>query len=103
MFGSEKKNFLLRCASIFWNGFIKTIPWLGKCLSWKVGNGHDIVIGSDLVIGSSSCLFFNQDFRSYLRDYGILTLQHAQNPFTDSQSYWITVDDLELGGEWRSV
>ena len=73
----RKKNFLLRGASIFSNGFIKTIPWLGKCLSWKVGNGKDIVIGLDPVIGSSLCLFFDQDFRIYLRDYGILTLQHA--------------------------
>ena len=71
-----------------------------------MGNGEDIVIGYDPVIGSSSCLFFDQDFRSYLRDYGIQTLQHAQNPFVDSQSFWLTADDLELGvngGQYGSL
>ena len=41
----RNKKFGLRGSSIIWNGFLKTITWLGRCLSWKVGDGRDILIG----------------------------------------------------------
>ena len=68
---------MLRNSSIVWNGFIKTLPWIGKCLSWKVENGLDVHIGVDLVIGVSPCIYFDPDLISYLGDYGIISLQHV--------------------------
>ena len=41
-----------------------------------------------------------QDLIEYLHDYGIITLQDAINQFMESQSYWMSVDDLEMGGSW---
>ena len=41
------------------------------------------------------------DLRAYLCDYGITTLQHARNPLIDAQAYWMSVDDLKLGGDWK--
>ena len=99
----RNKKFSLRNSSIVWNGFNKTLPWLGRCLNWKVGNGLDVRIGSDPVIGVSPCIYFDPDLISYLGDYRITSLQHARHPFVDSPSLWLSTDDLELGGIWKSV
>ena len=56
----RNKKFGLRGSSIIWNGFIKTITWLGKCLSWKVGDGQDVLIGTDTIVGISENHYFAQ-------------------------------------------
>ena len=70
----RNKKFGLRGSSIIWNGFIKTITWLGICLSWKVGDGRDVHIGSDPIDGISEIHYFSPDLRAYLSDYVITTL-----------------------------
>ena len=71
------KHFAFRNSSIVWNGFIKTLPWIGRCLSWKVGNGLDVRIDADPIIGVSLCIFFDHGLISYLCDYVISSLQRA--------------------------
>ena len=43
------------------------------------------------------------ELREYLNDYGISNLLQAHNPrFShNTSSYWLSVDDLELGGPWK--
>ena len=41
------------------------------------------------------------DLRSYLSDYEITSLHHARNTLVDSQAYWLSANDLELGSEWK--
>ena len=40
----RNKHFNMRCASIFWRGFMQILPWLGSCLSWQVGDGKNILL-----------------------------------------------------------
>ena len=72
-------------------------------LSWKVGDGLSIKLGIEPIIGMDSPFTLSDDLREYLSDYGLLTLHHIQNlgVGTSSQSYWLTADDLDLGGRWK--
>ena len=40
-----------RNTSNFWSGFIKAYPWLGRGLTWKVGAGSNVLVGTDPIIG----------------------------------------------------
>ena len=95
------KLFSVKGVSIIWNGFLNTLTWLGRFLSWQVGNGMNTLIGTDPLVGLDSQLFLPSDLRDYLEDYGITTLHHACNISHGSQGYWLAVDDLELGGDWK--
>ena len=62
-----------------WNGFIRSISWITRCLGWKTGNGKAIKIGIDPIVGLSSDYILPEDLRLYLEDYGILHLLDARN------------------------
>ena len=70
----RNKKFGFRGSSIIWNGFLKTITWLGRCLCWKVVDGRDVHIGLDPIPVISKIHYFSLDLRAYLSDYGITTL-----------------------------
>ena len=97
----REKSFSFRRASVIWKGFLLTIYWLGKGLIWKVGNGSSIRLGVDPIIGLGSSFLLPHDLQDYLEDYGICSLEHAQNQTPHAQNYWFSADDLELQGEWR--
>ena len=98
------KKFTTRGTFHFWNGFIRTLTWITKLLGWKAGNGLRIKLGVDLIIGLDSFHILLEDLREYSKDYGLLTLQDAQNMKfgLNRLSYWITSKDLELGGRWKA-
>ena len=73
----RSKLFLVRGPSIIWNGFLHTLSWLGRYMGWWVGNGGDIHVGSNPIIGSNSSPYLPHDLIVYLQDYGITMLQHA--------------------------
>ena len=81
------------------------ITWITRSLGWKFGNGSSIRIGIDHVACLNSSFVLPMDLRGYLEDYGITSLVHARNIGTgaSSQSYWLTVEDLELGGCWKDL
>ena len=64
--------------SYIWNRFVRALSWISCYLGWKVGNGHSIRIGVDLIAGLNSDFVLPEDLRSYLEDYGITTLNDAQ-------------------------
>jgi len=37
--------------SNFWHDFVKSYPWMGSWLSWRIGNGKKIQLGIDPFIG----------------------------------------------------
>ena len=98
----REKHFLIRGTSIFWNGFLNTLSWLGRGLGWQVGNGKSIHIRFDRIIGSSVHPFLPHNLIEYLMDYGITVLQDAHNLTVGTKSYWLLADDLELGGYWAT-
>ena len=86
---------------MFWKGFIHTLPWIGKHLAWHVGNGKDILLGIDPIIGTQPYPEFSLDFRDYLDDMGIAYLSQAHNSFPGQHPYWYTVEDLDVAGDWK--
>ena len=94
------KCFTINGPSIMWNGFLHTFTWLGRSLSWQAGNGRNIQVGVDPIIGTSLSPFLPQDLIIFLQDCGITTLQHARNSFLASPNYWLSSADLNLGGAW---
>ena len=99
----REKCFSLRSASVIWRGFLLTISWLGKGLIWQVGNGSSIRLGVDPIVGLGSSFLLPHDLRDYLEDYGICTLDHARNQTPFAKSYWFSVDDLDLQGDWKII
>ena len=78
---------------------MQTVSQVGCGLAWQVGNGEDIRIGIDPIIGTENLVVLPQDLREYLEDYGIVTLAQARNFSLGAKSYWFTAEDLDLGGD----
>ena len=92
------KRFCTRGVSTIWRGFLQTLPWLGSHLAWQVGNGNDILIGIDPVIGVPPSLTLPVELRSFLEDLDINILSQARNTLLDSQHYYYTSEDLCIDG-----
>ena len=60
-------------------------------------------VGLDPIIGIGSPYALPCDLREYLEDYGIVTLDQARNYTPEARHYWLTADDLDLGGEWKCL
>ena len=75
----REKCFFFQNSSIIWKGFLKTLHWIGKGIIWEVGNGSDIHLGVDPVVGLSNSFILLDELRAYLEDYGINTLAQARN------------------------
>ena len=95
------KKFTFRQASAIWKGFIHSLPWIGRCLAWQVGNGHDILLGIDPIIGTMYSSWLPSDLRDYLDDLGISTLSQAHNILPGQHHYWYTTEDLNIDGDWK--
>ena len=54
----RQKSFAVNGVSVIWKGFILTLSCAGRCLSWRVGNGEDIRIGTDPIVGTDSLFVF---------------------------------------------
>ena len=68
------KRFNSHCASPMWRVFLQTLPWMGNHLTWQVGDGENILLGVDPIVGSHSSFSLPEDLRSYLEDLNICTL-----------------------------
>ena len=97
------KNFSTRGVSSIWRGFLQSIPWLGSHLAWQVGNGKDVLIGIDLVIGVPTSLSLPDGLRTFLDDLDITSLSQACTTLSDSQHYWYSAEDLCMDGEWKEA
>lgn len=97
----RNKAFSVRGVSVIWKGFIHTLSWLGRGLTWHVGNGETIRVGLDPIVGMGSPYSLRNDLREYLEEYGILTLDQARNYSPDARYYRLSAEDLDLGGDWK--
>ena len=99
----RNKKFCTRGVSVFWRGFIQIIPWLGRYLAWNVGNGRDIQVGVDPLIGNSHTFLLPDGLRTYLEDLDIISLAQAHNSLPDAHGYWYSAEELLLEGEWKNA
>ena len=97
----KDKKFIVRGASVIWNGFLHTLSWLGKCLAWHVGNGQNILVGIDPIIGTHSLSDLPLGLREYLEDLGIVSLNHAHNILPGLHNYWYMAENLNIVGNWK--
>ena len=81
------KKFLSRGVSAIWKWFLLSLPWLGRHLAWQVGNGKNVLLGIDLIVGVSNSLSIPQGLRDYLADLDIVTLAQARSTLPDAQKY----------------
>ena len=68
------KEFLSCGVSPIWKGFLLTLPWLGRHLAWQVGNGNNVLLGIDPIVGVSNSLMIPPGLHEYLEDLDIVTL-----------------------------
>ena len=80
-------NFNSRGVSLIWRGFLQSLPWLGSCLYWLVGNGNDIILGIDPIVGSQFSHLLPLELKEYLADLDIVTLVQAHNTQLDAHHY----------------
>ena len=72
------QSFKVQGTSHMWNGFIRAMSRITRCLGWKTSDGKLIKIGIDPIAGVSSDYTLPVDLRLYLEDYGIVTLANPQ-------------------------
>ena len=68
-----------------------------------MGDGNDILISMDPVIGNPAAFHFPEDLRTYLEDLGIITLAQVHNSLLDAHHYWFTAEELYLEGDWKNI
>ena len=93
----RNKHFRFNNTSRIWMGFIITLNWIGQGLIWHVGQGTEVRLGVDPIVGLGSSYILPFELRTYLEDYGINTLAQALNHET---GLWFTAEELELCEEW---
>ena len=69
------------------------MQWIGKGLIWLVGNGSEVRVGADPIVGLGCSFILSDDLRLYLEDYGICTLNQAKNHMT---GHWFSAEELDL-------
>ena len=70
-------------------------------MAWHVGNGQNILVGIDPIIGTHSLSELPLGLREYLEDLGITALIHAQNILPGHCNYRYTSEDLNIAGDWK--
>ena len=67
-------------------------------LTWKVGNGRNVIVGIDSINGLGNDFKLLDHITNYLADIGYYTLAHIKRPFwlIRDNSYLYTAKDLGL-------
>ena len=68
-----------------------------------MGNGKDVLIGIDLVIGVPTSLSLPDGLRTFLDDLDITSLSQARNTLPNSQHYWYSAEDLCIAGACKDA
>jgi hypothetical protein len=72
-------------------------------LTWKVGNGLQVVLGVDSFIGGEHFYRLSEPLCDYLNNMGFNYLGHIRNLASSVplQNYWLSADDIGLVGTWE--
>lgn len=92
-------------ASNFWRGLIEFLPILKDHLCWRVGNGFQIRLGVESMIGCN--ILISPETVSILHQHGLYYLNHARSPLNNGfNDYWRSAEELDITGiaglEWNA-
>ena len=82
------KNFCSRGGSIFWRGFMQTLPVFGRGLAWHVGDGHNIRLGIDPIVAIDKSLSLPSDLLDFLVELDISSLASAHNTLPGPHEFY---------------
>ena len=57
-----------------------------------MGNGNDIILGIDPIVGSQAPYILPLELREYLEDMDIVTLAQANNAQPNAHHYWFMAE-----------
>jgi hypothetical protein len=94
----RKPTFQMRSASSFWKGLVSSIPVILHWLVWNPGDGTEIRIGCDKVLGLGDRSLLSSDLRAHLRQQNLTHLAHIKKqPGCHSlPDRWLDCSDLHL-------
>lgn len=82
--------------SSIWVGFIKVYSWMARDLSWRVGNGKDILVGIDPILGLDDTYTLSNEVIYTIHRFEFATLSKIKRTHKrENQSYWLNA--LEMG------
>lgn len=98
-------KYLKQNSSVLWAGLVKLVPYIRRWLNWQVGNGYQVIIGRDCILGHPQPVL-NADTIQILNAMGIQFLNQVFMPTADSEhgGFWLSATTLALNGrvadEW---
>ena len=69
--------FNIHGTSYIWNGFLRALSWITRCLGWKTRNSQSIKNRVHPIVGLSNDYVLPEDLRIYLAYYGITSMEDA--------------------------
>ena len=76
---------------MIWKGFMKIYHWNGMNLTWKVGNGKNVLVGIDAILGLEENFQLSPYITNYLADISYFTLAHIKWPICHEQGKLLLV------------
>jgi hypothetical protein len=94
----RKPTFNLRKVSPFWKGLVSSIPVILHWLVWKPGDGVEVQIGVDKILGMGDRSLLSPDLRSLLGQKNIFLLAqvHLQSGCRSLPNRWLNSEYLNL-------
>jgi len=97
------------CTSNFWRALTTSLSIITDWLVWKSGNGRDIRIGTDPMVGSYTYYKLSRNLILKLKAQGIKFLAQARTSEVEDTTYtsWKKADSLGMEGEqkeeWNNI
>jgi hypothetical protein len=92
----------IKNVSNHWKAMVLAFLVIGNSLTLKVGNGKNVRIGSDPIMGCGEYVFITPNLINHLHEKGIFNLHQIVD--TDATNVWqegLKLENpIELGGEW---
>jgi hypothetical protein len=94
-------------ASSFWKGIVDSTPVILHWLCWKPGEGREILLGRDVILGLGDRSFLSSAMRLHLRALNFKTLDQIRSVTAASSlpDVWLSSGDLLLSepltSEWN--
>jgi hypothetical protein len=97
-----------RVGSQTWKNLLNALPLLVRWLAWKPGNGADILVGKDVILGMGNDAFLSNALIQHLNEQQVHYLYQARGAIATGLTVanWVTSTDLGLSGtlatEWEN-